>query len=111
MSDEPTSNQGSRKRPRFRPRILELFGRNRESFSLGSEVTAGVTVGLIALPLALALGIASVPSGVDTPLPAPALGIFTAIIAGLMIAALGGESRANRRTDGRLHSDHSPDCQ
>ena len=90
MSDEPTSNQGSRKRPRFRPRILELFGRNRESFSLGSEVTAGVTVGLIALPLALALGIASVPSGVDTPLPAPALGIFTAIIAGLMIAALGG---------------------
>jgi SulP family sulfate permease len=51
---------------------------------------AGLTVGMIALPLALALGIASVPAGQETPLPAPALGIFTAIIAGFLISALGG---------------------
>jgi SulP family sulfate permease len=51
---------------------------------------AGLTVGLIALPLALALGIASVPVGAATPFPAPALGIFTAIIAGFIISALGG---------------------
>ena len=51
---------------------------------------AGITVGLIALPLALALGIASVPAGGVTPFPAPALGLFTAIIAGFLISALGG---------------------
>ena len=45
---------------------------------------------MIALPLALALGIASVPAGQATPFPAPALGIFTAIIAGFLISALGG---------------------
>lgn len=51
---------------------------------------AGITVGLIALPLALALGIASIPPGTATPFPAPALGIFTAIFAGFVVAALGG---------------------
>ena len=51
---------------------------------------AGLTVGLIALPLALALGIASIPQGAETPLPAPAIGIFTAVIAGALIAAFGG---------------------
>ncbi len=51
---------------------------------------SGVTVGLIALPLALALGIASVPPGAETPFPAPAMGIFTAIIAGFVISFLGG---------------------
>ena len=51
---------------------------------------AGATVGLIALPLALALGIASIPAGVHTPFPAPAMGMFTAIIAGFLISLLGG---------------------
>ena len=51
---------------------------------------AGLTVGLIALPLSLALGIASVPAGVSTVLPVPALGIITAIVAGFLISALGG---------------------
>lgn len=84
------SARSAARRPRFRPRSLELFGRQRPPFSLGAEITAGITVGLIALPLALALGIASVPPGTETPLPAPALGIFTAIIAGLIIAGFGG---------------------
>ncbi|MCX6950874.1 MAG: SulP family inorganic anion transporter, partial [Verrucomicrobia bacterium] len=51
---------------------------------------SGVTVGLIALPLALALGVASIPPGVATPLPAPAIGIFTAIIGGFLVSLLGG---------------------
>ncbi len=51
---------------------------------------AGTTVGLIALPLALALGIASIPPGTETPFPAPAMGMFTAIIAGFLISLLGG---------------------
>jgi sulfate permease, SulP family len=78
------------RRLRFRPRLLEVFGGNYDRSQFGNDVTAGVTVGMIALPLALALGIASVPLGVETPFPAPALGIFTAIIAGFVISTLGG---------------------
>ena len=50
--------------------------------SLASDLAAGVTIGAIVFPLALALGIAS---GV-----APERGIVTAIVAGLVIACLGG---------------------
>jgi len=74
----------------FRPRSLEWFHDAGLRRHLGSDILAGVTVGLIALPLALALGIASVPAGAETPLPAPALGIFTAIIAGFLISVFGG---------------------
>ncbi len=80
----------SRATQRFRPRLLDLFRGGYTREDLGGDVMAGLTVGLIALPLALALGIASVPSGAETPFPAPALGIFTAVIAGFLISALGG---------------------
>jgi SulP family sulfate permease len=46
------------------------------------DLTAGITVGIIALPLAMAFGIAS---GVS-----PERGLFTAIVAGFIISALGG---------------------
>ena len=46
------------------------------------DVIAGITVGLVALPLAMAFGIAS---GVT-----PQAGIYTAVIAGFVISALGG---------------------
>jgi len=49
---------------------------------LAADLTSGVTVGLVALPLAMAFGIAS---GVT-----PQAGIYTAIIAGFVISALGG---------------------
>lgn len=74
----------------YRPKSLELFSGKFTRADLGRDVMAGLTVGMIALPLALALGIASVPAGEATPFPAPALGIFTAIIAGFIISALGG---------------------
>jgi SulP family sulfate permease len=77
-------------RLRFKPRMLEVFSGKYGRADLGNDVMAGLTVGMIALPLALALGIASVPAGQETPFPAPALGIFTAIIAGFLISALGG---------------------
>src|SRR5207249_9379196 len=47
-----------------------------------SDLVAGVVVGVVALPLAMAFAIAS---GVP-----PERGLFTAIIAGFLIAALGG---------------------
>ena len=50
----------------------------------GSDVVAGVTVGLVAFPLAMAFAIAS---GV-----APQAGLYCAIVAGFLISALGGSS-------------------
>jgi SulP family sulfate permease len=49
---------------------------------LTADLIAGVTVGLVALPLAMAFGIAS---GVT-----PQAGIYTAVVAGFLISALGG---------------------
>src|ERR1700749_1531979 len=46
------------------------------------DLVAGVTVGLVALPLAMAFGIAS---GVT-----PQAGLYTAVVAGFLISALGG---------------------
>lgn len=74
----------------FSPKTLELFGNHALKYSLGNEVLAGITVGLIALPMALALGIASIPAGTVTPISAPALGIITAIIGGLIVSLIGG---------------------
>ncbi len=65
----------------FRPRLVDaLAGYDRASFL--ADLGAGITVGIVALPLAMAFAIAS---GVK-----PEAGIFTAIIAGFLIAALGG---------------------
>ena len=65
----------------FRPKLLDtLRNYNRKSFM--TDLMAGVIVGIVALPLAIAFGIAS---GVT-----PEKGIITAIVAGLIISVLGG---------------------
>lgn len=65
----------------FRPRILDHLARyTRADFV--ADLGAGFTVGIVALPLALAFGIAS---GVR-----PDQGLVTAIVAGFIISALGG---------------------
>jgi len=74
----------------FRPRLLDLFAGRMGPVDWGRELGAGAVVGLVALPLALALGIASVPPGTATPLPPPMLGLLTAVVAGFLISALGG---------------------
>jgi SulP family sulfate permease len=71
------------------PRLLKAL-KGYTKADLVSDIGSGLTVGLIALPLAMALGIASIRPGVETPFPPPAMGIFTAIIAGFLISALGG---------------------
>ena len=83
-------NPNPTRRGLFTPRILEVLKGGYGRHALVGDALAGVTVGLIALPLALALGVASVPAGAPTPFPAPAVGIFTAIIAGFVVSALGG---------------------
>jgi len=65
----------------FRPKIIDtLKNYNKELFF--KDLIAGIIVGIVALPLAIAFAIAS---GVS-----PEKGLFTAIIAGFIISALGG---------------------
>lgn len=56
------------------------------------DAIAGVTVGVIALPLAMAFGIASIPESVAQAagISPPAVGLITAVVAGFLISALGG---------------------
>ncbi|WP_231693692.1 SulP family inorganic anion transporter [Ottowia caeni] len=67
--------------PRFRPRLVDVL-QDYNKAHLTKDVAAGVTVAVVALPLAMAFAIAS---GLK-----PEAGIFTAIIAGFLISALGG---------------------
>ena len=60
--------------------VTTLRGYTREQ--LAADVTAGVIVGIVALPLAIAFAIAS-------GLP-PERGLYTAIVAGFLISLLGG---------------------
>ena len=65
----------------FRPKLFDtLKGYNRPQFS--KDVMAGLIVGIVALPLAIAFAIAS---GVS-----PEKGLYTAVIAGFIISAMGG---------------------
>lgn len=67
----------------FTPQLfLSLKTYNKEKFA--SDVMAGLIVGIVALPLAIAFGIAS---GVS-----PEKGLYTAIIAGFVVSMLGGNS-------------------
>ena len=68
---------------RFRPRLLDsLQGYDRRSAL--ADIGAGITVGIVALPLAMAFAIAS---GLK-----PEQGLITAIVAGFLISALGGSN-------------------
>lgn len=62
--------------------ILSLRGYT--SRDLGADLVAGVTVGLVALPLAMAFAISS---GMP-----PQSGIATAVVAGFLVSALGGST-------------------
>ncbi len=65
----------------FRPKLLEaLAGYDRTRFM--TDLLAGITVGIVALSLCIGLGIAS---GVT-----PAAGLYTGIIGGFIVSALGG---------------------
>ena len=68
---------------RFRPRLLDDL-RGYDRAQLARDTGAGLTVGIVALPLAMAFAIAS---GLK-----PEAGLWTAIIGGLLVSLLGGSS-------------------
>ncbi len=67
----------------FQPKILSLF-KNYSGKKFTNDIIAGIIVAIIALPLSIALAIAS---GVS-----PEKGLYTAIVAGFVIALLGGSN-------------------
>ncbi|MCB9845355.1 MAG: STAS domain-containing protein [Phycisphaeraceae bacterium] len=90
-----------RRRPsgvsRFLPKSLICLREGYSRRSVLADTIGGLTVAVIALPLAMALGIASIPASVAADLQAqhpwlspPAMGLYTAVIAGFLISALGG---------------------
>lgn len=70
---------------RLEPKLITVLREGYTKKQFTADLIAGVIVGVVALPLAIAFAIAS---GVK-----PEQGIYTAIVAGLVISALGG-SRA-----------------
>src|SRR5271156_5156852 len=65
----------------FTPKLFTTL-KNYSGKQFTADLTAGVVVGIVAIPLAIAFAIAS---GVS-----PEKGLYTAIIAGFIISALGG---------------------
>lgn len=70
---------------RLEPKLVTVLREGYSKKTFFQDLTAGITVGVVALPLAIAFAIAS---GVK-----PEQGLYTAIVAGFVTAALGG-SRA-----------------
>lgn len=68
--------------PIFLPKTWSLFKKGLLFKNLSNDIFAGVIVGIVALPLAIAFAVAS---GVS-----PEKGIITAVVAGFLIALLGG---------------------
>ncbi len=66
----------------FNPKLVSVLKQGYSKHQFSKDVFAGIIVGIVALPLAIAFAVAS---GVS-----PEKGLVTAIIAGLIIAVLGG---------------------
>ena len=65
----------------FKPKLISAL-KNYSLSRFKSDLIAGIVVGIVALPLAVAFAIAS---GVN-----PSVGLITAIIGGFLVSALGG---------------------
>ncbi|HEX4183688.1 MAG TPA: SulP family inorganic anion transporter [Caulobacteraceae bacterium] len=66
----------------FRPKLLTILGEGYSLPSLRKDAAAALTVAIVALPLSMAIAVAS---GVS-----PERGLYTSIIGGFLVSALGG---------------------
>ena len=66
----------------FTPKLVTIFREGYRLAHLRADAIAGLTVAIVALPLSMAIAIASGAS--------PAQGLYTAIVGGFVISAIGG---------------------
>ncbi len=66
----------------FTPKLVTVLREGYRLTHLRADIVAGLTVAIVALPLSMAIAIASGAS--------PAQGLYTAIIGGFLVSALGG---------------------
>jgi len=66
----------------YRPKLLSAFGEGYSLTSLKKDTFAGLTVAIVALPLSMAIAVAS---GVS-----PERGLYTSVIGGALVSILGG---------------------
>ena len=66
----------------YRPKLLTLVGENYSQESFRSDIAAALTVAIVALPLSMAIAVAS---GVP-----PERGLYAAMVGGFIVSALGG---------------------
>src|SRR5262245_53592417 len=66
----------------YRPKLVNLFLEGYDLASLRVDALAGLTVAIVALPLSMAIAVAS---GVS-----PDRGLYAAIVGGFLVSALGG---------------------
>jgi SulP family sulfate permease len=66
----------------YRPKLATILTEGYGAADFRKDLVAGLTVAIVALPLSMALGVAS---GVN-----PARGLYTAIVGGFLVSALGG---------------------
>jgi SulP family sulfate permease len=66
----------------FTPKLVTVFREGYRASHLRADAIAGLTVAIVALPLSMAIAIAS--GGT------PAQGLYTAIVGGFLVSALGG---------------------
>ena len=78
------SSGSGRTRPSgdFRPKLLTVLAEGYDGRAFRADAVAGLTVAIVALPLSMAIAIAS---GVG-----PERGLFTAIVGGFLVSLLGG---------------------
>jgi SulP family sulfate permease len=73
---------GSSTSHRYLPKLATVLGESYDASAFRSDVTAALTVAVVALPLSMAIAVAS---GVG-----PERGIYAAIVGGFLVSALGG---------------------
>ena len=66
----------------YRPKLATVFGEGYSAAALRSDAVAALTVAIVALPLSMAIAVSS---GV-----APERGLYSAIVGGFLVSALGG---------------------
>src|SRR5690606_27531871 len=66
----------------FTPKLVTILGDGYTPANFRADAMAGLTVAIVALPLSMAIAIASGAS--------PAQGLYAAIVGGFLVSALGG---------------------